>query len=150
MTHVASDVHRQSDTRFKEKFTFEQNFTEEVDMSEEKTVTLYLSGWQKRMIKDHMPSTMSIGEKKKLKKDLIESPIPIEKIYKIKLKGRIPKQEWRMYIPVNPALAQKGTWALYLTDEQINLVKEELNIKADISALNISPAMLESGTIAFE
>lgn len=102
-------------------------------MSEEKTVTLYLAGWQKRMIKDHVPSTMSI-----------------EKINKIKIAGRIPKKEWRMYIPVDPASAQKGAWHLYLTDEQINRVKEEMNIKTSISALNISPEMLKAGTIAFD
>jgi hypothetical protein len=95
-----------------------------------KTITLYLAGWQKRMIKDYMG-----GHK-----------IEVNKVRVI----NIPTKEWVMYRVVTFEHAQAGTWNLHLTDEQITHVMETMNLKAPISALNVSPAMLKSGAIAFE
>ena len=102
-------------------------------MPETKSITLYLAGWQKRMIMDHV----------KLDKSLTN-------ISKIKVLGKIPKKEWIMYRQAIFEHINQAAWNLYLTDEQINHVSEALGIRAKISALNMSKEMLESGAITFE
>ncbi|NTU93727.1 MAG: hypothetical protein HGB29_10215 [Chlorobiaceae bacterium] len=98
-------------------------------MSAEQTITLYLTGWQKRMIQDHIK---------------LDKPIS-----KLKL-GKIPKKEWVMYrVPVFDAI-KKGAWLLYLSDEQISHVTETLGVRTKISALNITAESIESKVIGFE
>lgn len=93
------------------------------------SVSLYLAGWQKRMIMDYM----GVSTKKRLNRIVI---------------GKIPKKDWVMYRQPMDFISKKE-WNLYLTDEQIRIVRERLGVRAKISALNISPKMLESGAIAF-
>jgi hypothetical protein len=99
-------------------------------MSEEKAVTLYLAGWQKRMVMDHV-------------KDIPQN------ITKIRI-SKLPPGIIVLYMVLTPEKAGKGAWNLYLTDEQINQVAEVMGGKPKISALNITPEMLESKTIIFE
>ncbi|MCK5131405.1 MAG: hypothetical protein KAR40_04560 [Candidatus Sabulitectum sp.] len=99
-------------------------------MLKENAVTLYLTGWQKRMVMDCVKSA---------------TRTPFNKI----TIGKIPKKEWVMYRQPVLEAVRKGAWNLYLTDEQINQVVEVMGIKANITALNISPDMLESKVIIF-
>ena len=102
-------------------------------MIEDKTITLYLTGWQKRMIKDHMSAAdLKIPSARKL------------------ILSKIPKQEFVMYrVPIFEQ-AKAGHWNLYLTDEQISHVAEALGVDAKITALSISPEMVKSGAIAIK
>jgi len=97
-------------------------------MVERAVITLYLANWQKRMIMDYV-------------KDLK----PFNKI-KVSIED---KKKWVMYIQP-PELVVKGSWNLYLTDEQIVKVTEVLGLKTKIAALNISPEVLKSKAVAFE
>ncbi len=99
-------------------------------MRKEKAITLYLAGWQKRMIRDHVKVSA--------------------RITRLKFDPKIPKKEWVMYRqPVLDSVKQ-GAWNLYLTDEQILHVTEALGVNAKISALNVTPEVLESGVVVFE
>jgi hypothetical protein len=100
-------------------------------MPEQKSITIYLTGWQKRMIADHIAA------------DHLKA---IKVVTKLTLAGKIPKTEWVMYRPAVD-LGKKASWNLYLTDEQISHVTEALGIKAKISALNISQELLDSKAI---
>lgn len=102
-------------------------------MPERKTITLYLAGWQKRMIRDHLKSTQ----------------IP-ERFSRMRVSPKIPKKEWVMYRQPIFEQMKNGAWSLYLTDEQINHVVEDFGVEAKISALNITPELLEAGAVAFE
>jgi hypothetical protein len=109
---------------------------EESDMPEtKKTITLYLAGWQKRMIKD----CMDLSDFK------IES---INKLTKLKI-SILDRKQWVMY-KQPPEYMKTGEWNLYLTDEQIHHVTEVFGLKANISALNVSPEMVKSGAFALE
>ncbi|MCG8376257.1 MAG: hypothetical protein MI702_07225 [Chlorobiales bacterium] len=99
-------------------------------MREQKAITLYLTGWQKRMIRDHVKASA--------------------RITRLKFNPRIPKKEWVMYRQPVLEKVKQGAWNLYLTDEQILHVTEALGISAKISALNVTPEMLESGVVVFE
>ena len=101
-------------------------------MSEKKMIALYLAGWQKRMIRDHLKIAQ----------------IP-ERLSRIMISPRIPKKEWVMYRQPIFEQMRAGAWDLYLTDEQIDFVADEFGVEAKISALHISPEMLESGAVAF-
>lgn len=96
-------------------------------MVDRTAITLYLASWQKRMILDYVKDA-------KVSNKIIVS---ID-----------DKKKWVMYIQP-PELVVKGSWNLYLTDEQINKVTEVLGLKTKISALNISPEMLKSKAISF-
>jgi hypothetical protein len=102
--------------------------------NDKKTITLYLSSWQKRMMKDYL-------EPAALKK------ISLEKLTRITIKV-IDKNQWVMYR--QPIDFIKNSWNLYLTDEQINAVSVKLGIRARFSALNISPELMQKGDIMFE
>ncbi len=94
-------------------------------------VTLYLTSWQKRMVRDYVRGTL-------------------KSISKVRITSKIPKKEWVMYrVPVFEQV-KAGAWNLYLTDEQIARVSEAVGLDAKISALNISPAILESKAVVFE
>jgi hypothetical protein len=101
-------------------------------MSEEKAITLYLAGWQKRMVKDYLKSAEQIKDHNKIKINKLEG------------------QNVRPYMALDPDSVKNNEWSLYLTDEQINYVTGVLGIKTQISALNISQEMLKSGAIVFE
>jgi hypothetical protein len=96
------------------------------------TITLYLAGWQKRMIKDFISfKANSIARATKIKIAIID------------------RKQWVMYRQPIDAI-KTGEWNLYLTDEQINIVMEKTRLDVKLSALNVSPAMLKSGAIVFE
>ena len=109
-------------------------------MMENKTITLYLTGWQKRMIKDHM----SAAHFKKSVADL-----KIASVSKLIL-SKIPNKEWVMYRVPFFDQAKASHWNLYLTDEQITHVVETMGVDAKISALTISPEIVESGAITIK
>ena len=100
--------------------------------SNEKSVTLYLTSWQIRMIRDFMPA-MKVSA--------------IDRMTKMKI-SIIDKKQWVMYRqPVEAFKA--GQWNLYLTDEQINMVTHMTGMRVKFAALNVSPEMVESGAIVF-
>jgi hypothetical protein len=101
-------------------------------MPERKMITLYLAGWQRRMVRDHLKTTQ----------------VP-EKFSRMRISPKIPKKEWVMYRQPIFEQMKAGSWDLYLTDEQIDFVVDEFGVEARISALNISPGMLEEGVVAF-
>jgi hypothetical protein len=101
----------------------------------DKTVTLFLASWQKRMIMDCMS-----GSGLKLK--------AVDKLTRVTI-AIIDRRQWVMYRqPVDAIKA--GDWNLYLTDEQIAIVAAKAGIRAKIAALNVSQEMLRSGAIAFQ
>lgn len=97
-------------------------------------LTLYLSSWQKRMMKDFTIGPSSKGPSiRKYTKVIIRNPIgTCLASYKIPIDGM-----------------RKGDWVMYLTDEQISMVSEELKLRAPISAINITQESMKSGIIAF-
>lgn len=97
-------------------------------MVDRKVITLYLASWQKRMIMDYVKDVKAPNRIK----------VHIEDI-----------KQWVMYRQPTE-LVVKGSWNLYLTDEQIVKVTEVLGLKTKIAALNISPETLKSKTVAFE
>lgn len=102
---------------------------------DKQTVTLYLAGWQKRMIKDFM-SVSALRVK------------AISRLTRVKV-SILDKKQWVMYRQPVDAI-KVGEWSLYLTDEQINMVTDVAGIRANFSALNISPEMVKSGAIVFQ
>ncbi len=103
-------------------------------MGEKRVITLYLSTWQKRMIKDFMPKLKSVS---KIRLDLsgtVNAPLYMQRV---------------MYKLPDP-FAKKATWNLYLTDEQIAQVALETDTKLDFSALNIPVALNDCREVMFE
>jgi hypothetical protein len=100
-------------------------------MSEEKAITLHLAEWQKRMVMDHVKGVA-------------------QNFSKIQVSNILHKEHHLLYMPPTPENASKGAWGLYLTDEQINHVTDAMGIKTKISALNITPGMLESKAVVFK
>lgn len=91
-----------------------------------KPVTLSLTEWQKRMLRDHLeikakPSKLTIGI--------------------------IDKREWVRYRQPTNAALQNGAFNFYLTDAQIKTVATKLGVDMKISALTLSPEMIESGVV---
>ena len=98
----------------------------------EKSVTLYLTSWQIRMIRDFMPA-MKVSA--------------LDRMTKVKV-SIIDKKQWVMYRQPFDAF-KAGQWNLYLTDEQINMVTQMTGMRVKFSALNVSPEMVESGALVF-
>ena len=98
----------------------------------DKMVTLYLAEWQRRMLKDNVKAA-------NLKS------ITLSKITKVGI-SIIDRKQWVMYR--QPIDKIKG-WNLYLTDEQIKIVKEKTGLRTGLSALYISPELLSSGAVVF-
>lgn len=98
------------------------------------TITLYLAGWQKRMVKDYMSAAPY-------------KATALARVTKVQI-SVIDKRQWVMYRQPYDVIKQ-GQWNLYLTDEQISVVAEKTGI-AKIAALNVSPEMVKSGAIAFK
>jgi hypothetical protein len=98
------------------------------------TVTLYLAPWQKRMLKDFMPSSSIKGK-------------PIKDITQIVV-GLGPNVCLASYlIPMDGI--KLGDWVMHLTDEQMTMVKQNMKTRTPITAINISPEFLKSGQIKF-
>lgn len=97
-------------------------------MVERTVITLYLATWQKRMLIDYV-------------RDLKEAN---------KVKFNIKDVQQLVMYKQPPELIGKGSWNLYLTDEQITKVKDVLGLKTKIAALNVTPEMLKTKAITFE
>lgn len=101
----------------------------EPQLKQEIKVTLYLQPWQKRMIRDFTD----------LKK--------IDQISKAII------QPWKTGCPTSyKVLAdfmKPGDWWIYLTDEQMHQLKEELHLETPVAVLNVTHEGLKSGAVAF-
>lgn len=100
-------------------------------MPDIKPITLKLTEWQKRMIRDHV---VSLRRKPELDKITISV---------------IDKKQWVMYRQPNPLAVSAGAWNLYLTDAQIKVVARATGADLRISALTLSPEMLSSKAVVF-
>lgn len=100
-------------------------------MLERKTITLYLAGWQKRMIMDYM-----------------KLDVPIEKLTRVTVKVLDKRHLVTYRVPIFEDV-KLGAWNLYLTDEQINKLTTVLGLKTKITALNVTPEMVKSEAVVF-
>lgn len=103
-------------------------------MADKKTLTLYMTSWQKRMIKDFMPRAAPGGR-------------PVGAINRMVVKPVVGKCPVSYKIP--PDGMRRGDWILYLTDEQMSMVGDFLGAKIPIPSINVSPDFLKAGDIAF-
>jgi len=97
-------------------------------------VTLYLTSWQKRMVKDFMPASFF---KERSLRDLSKM-IFSKGIVKCPASYKIP-----------PEGIRRGDWVMHLTDEQITMVKDQFDVRARITSLNIDPMSIKKGAIKF-
>ncbi len=102
--------------------------------TDSKPLVLYLTSWQKRMVRDFV--TASPGAKVKIRDwtRIIVGPGPIKcpASYKIPFHG-----------------IRKGDWYLYLTDEQMVQVKEALKLKTAVTGINITDSLIEKKVVGF-
>jgi hypothetical protein len=101
------------------------------------TLTLYLAGWQKRMIKDFVKPQFF----KKFR-------VPLARVTKMNFKPGL------VYCPASYKIPFDGIgkleWVLYLTDEQIHYLRQEMKITKLISSVNITEQFLKDGTVTFK
>lgn len=102
-----------------------------------KTMTLYLAGWQKRMIRDFVNP-----------KFFKRFRVPLARVTKIIIKPGMVYCPASYKIPIDGI--RKFEWVLYLTDEQINHVRQEMKITKPISSINITEKSLMNGMVAFK
>ncbi len=94
----------------------------------ESVVTLYLESWQKRMLKDFC------SKARQKVNSMIIKPGKIECLASYK---------------IPPDGIHKDDWVIYLTDAQIVQLKDALNLRTAVTNLNVTPAGIKSGAIAF-
>lgn len=99
-----------------------------------KEITMYLAPWQKRIMVDFL-------SKDQLKK------FAITKVTRIVIKN--PKDLCLMSYKIMASGMRRDDWLLYLTDEQMNIVKQELGLRVAISSINITGPDLARGAIRF-
>ncbi len=87
--------------------------------------TMYLAPWQTRMAKDFLEKAFS-------RVILVPGTITCPASYKIPFRG-----------------LAKGDWVLYLTDEQIKIVKDKFKLKTPVTAINVNKELLENGSVTF-
>ena len=92
-------------------------------------VTLYLEGWQKRMLKD-FARIKGVGRITTMMIKPGKGACPAS--YKIPVSGM-----------------KKDDWLIYLTDAQMLEVKAQLGLRTPISSININKEAIEAGSIAF-
>jgi hypothetical protein len=90
--------------------------------------TLYLAPWQVRMAKDFLPRSSKKIDRIIIRPRVIKCPAS----YKIPIKG-----------------FGKGDWVLYLTDEQMAIIKDKFNLKTAVSGINVTDELLTNNSIAF-
>ncbi len=100
-------------------------------MLEERPITLYLAPWQKRMVRDYLKIDAKNGRPNKI------------------TFSKIDRLQWVTYRIPDPQAINEGHWNFYLTDEQIAHLAEVLDVKIEVSALNVSPELLKSKAIVF-
>jgi hypothetical protein len=103
-------------------------------MKKKQALTLYMTTWQKRMMKDFMPRSAFRGKSFRSINKMIIKPIV----------GRCPMS---YKIPVDGI--RRGDWVMYLTDEQMIMVGEYLGARTRISSINVAPEFIKAGDIAF-
>lgn len=103
-------------------------------MKRKQALTLYMTTWQKRMMKDFMPRSLFRGK-------------TYRSINKMVIKHIVGRCPMSYKIPVEGI--RRGDWVMHLTDEQMTMVSEYLGSRTPISSINISPEFLRSGAIAF-
>jgi hypothetical protein len=87
--------------------------------------TLYLAAWQTRMIQDFMRKKFT---KVWVKPGVIQCPAS----YKIPVDG-----------------LSRRDWVLYLTDEQLVIVKEKFGLKTVVTGININEALIKNKSVVF-
>ena len=92
------------------------------------TFNLFLAPWQVRMIKDFLPRVTRKIEKIAIKPGVIRCPAS----YKIPVEG-----------------LRRGDWVLYLTDEQMVIIKEKFQLKTPVSGINITEELIKNRSVAF-
>lgn len=96
-------------------------------------VTLYLAPWQMRMLKDFSSKARLGAPLEKITKMILRNPKgTCLASYKLPAKGMI-----------------KDDWLIYLTDEQMVVIKDKLKLRAQISSVNVSPEAVKSSAIVF-
>jgi hypothetical protein len=103
-------------------------------MASDITITLYLAPWQKRMMKDFM-------SQEQLKR------IQLSKVTQMRLKN--PKVWCPVSYKIPPEGIRKGDWVIYLTDEQMNIVRLKMNLRVPMPSINITDKALQNGYISF-
>ena len=103
-------------------------------MANEPTVTLYLAPWQKRMAKDFVSSR-------------VMKPTDLARVNKVIIVIR--KGGCLASYKLPPEGMRKDDWLLYLTDEQMNIMRETMDLRTPISSVNISGADITNGVISF-
>lgn len=89
--------------------------------------TLYLANWQSRMVKDFLTS---------------------RKVSRIIVKPGVIQCPASYKIPANGI--SKRDWVLYLTDEQMVIIKEKFKLKTDVSGINITEELIKLKSVAFK
>lgn len=92
------------------------------------TFTLFLTTWQVRMVHDFLPDIIKKIDRIILKPGSIHCPYS----YKIPSDG-----------------LSRRDWIIYLTDEQMTIVKERFNLKTTIPGINITEKLLDSKSVVF-
>ena len=97
-------------------------------------ITLYLTPWQKRMLRDFMPGSLLKGIRipEINKMTILPGKIVCPMSYKIPARGM-----------------RKGDWIVYLTDEQMTMVREVMGSRVAIPSINVTTDLLNSGAITF-
>jgi hypothetical protein len=88
--------------------------------------TLFLAPWQIRMAGDFLR---------------------FKKITRVTLRPGVIICPASYKIP--PEGLSRRDWVLYLTDEQLTIVKERLGLKTLISGINVTPQLIKNGAITF-
>lgn len=94
------------------------------------TAILYLESWQKRMLKD------------------FSGLRAIERISKVVIKPGRTGCPQSYKIPVGGM--RKDDWLIYLTDEQMLQVKEQLGLRTPITSVNVTAEAMSTRVIAFK
>jgi hypothetical protein len=92
------------------------------------TFTLFLAPWQTRIVNDFLSGRIKKIEKVLINPGVIRCPAS----YKIPVEG-----------------ISKRDWVLYLTDEQMGIVKEKFNLKTAVTGINITEALIKNKNVVF-
>lgn len=94
------------------------------------TAIVYLESWQRRMLKD------------------FSAIRPIERITRVVIRPGRTGCPQSYKIPVGGM--RKDDWLIYLTDEQMLQVKEQLGLRTPIASVNVTAEAMAAGVIAFK
>jgi len=97
-------------------------------------ITLFLASWQKRLLKDFLP------------KDYLKR-LRIDKIDRMIIWN--PKRQCLNSYKIAAVGIRWEDWLMYLTDEQMNIVRDKLGLRVPISSINVTAEALKSRMIRF-